>query len=127
VQNLPDGFTTVIGNHEVRLRPDESLRIALSRALLRNPSLLILEEPPAPPTEAETAELDAAIQRVADGRTLILLPHRLATLRSADKIVLLHEGRVHAMGTHAELIQSSDLYRHINYVRFNPFRHVSVS
>ncbi|MCA9223642.1 MAG: ABC transporter ATP-binding protein, partial [Planctomycetales bacterium] len=127
VQNLPDGFTTVIGNHEVRLRPDESLRIALSRALLRNPSLLILEEPPAPPTEAETAELDAAIQRVADGRTLILLPHRLATLRSADKIVLLHEGHVHAMGTHAELIQSSDLYRHINYVRFNPFRHVSVS
>jgi ABC-type bacteriocin/lantibiotic exporter with double-glycine peptidase domain len=98
------------------------LRIGLARALLRNPSLLVLEEPEDELDPSGAAELDAALERMARETTLVLLPTRLATLRSVDRIYVFHEAKLHATGTHTELLQSSELYRHLQYLRFNEFR-----
>lgn len=122
VQRLPQGFDTVVGEHGLRLEASEALRIALARALLRNPSLLVLEEPDQDLDARGAAELDAALERIARQATLVLLPTRLATLRSVDRVYVFHEGQLRATGMHAELLQTSELYRHIQYLRFNEFR-----
>lgn len=120
ILGLPDGFETTIGRQGARLEDSQAFRIALARAVVREPSLLVVEEPDAASSDSEQAAVDAALANAAQGRTLIIVPSRLATLRSADLVVLLHDGKVVAQGTHAELLQSSELYRHLNYVRFHP-------
>ena len=102
--------------------PGESLLVGLSRAVLRNPSLLIVEEPEQDLEPDETARVNQALAAAAQNRTLILIATRLETLRTADYVYLLHEGRLLADGSHADLLQTSDLYRHLLYLRFNEFR-----
>lgn len=122
VQRLPQGFFTVVGEHGMRLNNSQQVRIGLARALLRDPTLVILEEPP-DEMDGPTAELfDQAVHEIAERRTLLVLPSRLSTLRRVDRILLLHDGRLHDEGTHSELLQRSDLYRHLIYLRFNAFR-----
>jgi ABC-type multidrug transport system fused ATPase/permease subunit len=122
IQRLPDGFSSVIGEHGLRLDSSQAFRVALARALVRNPSLLVIEEPDGMLDEAAATEIQAAIQESADGRTLIFLPARLDTLRALDHIFLFHDGKVFAEGSHTDLIRTCELYRHLHYVRFNAFR-----
>lgn len=122
VRRLPSGLATAVGGRHSPLPPDQAFRIGLARALLREPSLLVIQEPEAQADEVVSRELDAAVKQAAIGRTVVVLPARLATLRAADGIYLFHEGKLHAQGKHADLLQSSELYRHLNYVRFNVFR-----
>jgi ABC-type multidrug transport system fused ATPase/permease subunit len=122
IQRLPQGFFTVVGEHGMRLNNSQQVRIGLARALLRDPALVILEEPP-DEMDVPTAELfDQAVHEVAERRTLVILPSRLSTLRHVDRILLFHEGKLLDEGTHSELLQRSDLYRHLIYLRFNAFR-----
>jgi len=121
IQHLPQGFSTVVGDQGERLGPIDTFRISLTRAVLRDPSILLIEEPDARDEEANQ-RVDATLSEIAAGRTLIYFPSRLSTLRSLDRVFLFHEGRLCAAGHHTDLIKSSDLYRHLNYVRFNPFR-----
>ncbi len=123
VQALPEGVNTNVGTDG--LRPDQSFRLGLARALLRGPSLLVVQEPCGPFDEATNRELDAALKNAAQGRTLVILASRISTLRSADCICLFHEAQLTASGKHANLIEASDLYRHLNYMRFNPYRNVT--
>lgn len=121
-QRLPQGFNTVIGEHGMRLNNSQQVRIGLARALLRDPTIVVLEEPP-DEMDGPTAELfDQAVHEVAERRTLIILPSRLSTLRHVDRILLFHDGKLSDEGTHSELLQRSDLYRHLIYLRFNAFR-----
>lgn len=122
VQGLPEGFATVVGEHGIRLDPSEAFRVALARAVLRDPALLILEEPPAPPREEDAQLLHEAVQRSAVGRAVVIVPCSLRTLRTADHVALIHEGKLVASGAHAELLQTNELYRHLNYVRFSELR-----
>jgi ABC-type multidrug transport system fused ATPase/permease subunit len=122
IKELPQGFATVVGPHARRLDAGQAYRIALARIALRDPSLLVLQEPREEIDEASGAHIDEALRRLSQGRTFVLLPTRLQTLRAADRVILLHEGKVAGEGTHQELIQSSELYRHLMYVRFNPYR-----
>ncbi len=119
VQRLPQGFDTIIGEHGAALRASESMRIGLARAVLRSPSVIVIDEPPVLPDLHETELLAESIRRAAVGRWLIVLGKRLATLRAADRILLLHDGELAGDGTHAALLESSEIYRHLNYVRFN--------
>jgi ABC-type multidrug transport system fused ATPase/permease subunit len=122
LQRLPQGFFTVVGEHGMRLNNSQQVRIGLARALLRDPTLVILEEPP-DEMDGPTAELfDQAVHELAERRTMLILPSRLSTLRRVDRILLLHEGKLVDEGTHSELLHRSDLYRHLIYLRFNAFR-----
>jgi len=122
IRALPEGLATSLVGRDGRLTVDQAFRVGLARALLREPSLLVVQEPAGVADEAACQQIDAALRQVARGRTLVMLASRLATLRWADCIYLFHEGRLQAQGKHAELLQSSELYRHLNYIRFNPFR-----
>ncbi len=122
VQGLPHGLETEIGDGGTRLNVRQALGIALARAILRQPSLMVLEEPPADDAPEHGEMIDAALARASEGRTLIVLPQRLSTLRAVDRIVVFHQGKVHAEGAHEDLTAASDLYRHLIYLRFNPYR-----
>jgi ABC-type multidrug transport system fused ATPase/permease subunit len=123
ILKLPQGYETVIGEHGEQLDVGQSFRLSLARALLRNPALMIVEEPAQNLDEDTKSLLDDAYQRIVQNRTILYLPARMTTLRRADQIVFLHQGKVEAVGTHAQLVASSSLYRHWEYMRFNEFRH----
>jgi ATP-binding cassette subfamily B protein len=121
IQNLPRGYETQIGEMGHPLTTSEKFRIALARAILRDPALLIVEEPQTPLDEDSKSLLDDTFARVLPGRTAIFLPHRLSTIRNCDKVYLLYEGRIEASGDHKELLATSELYRHLQYLEFNEF------
>jgi ATP-binding cassette subfamily B protein len=122
LQRLPQGFDTIIGEHGTWVDPGRRLLVGLCRAVLRKPSVLVVEEPLEELDPEMSAAIDAALAAVAAERTLFILARRLATLRASDVVYLLHEGKVHADGPHAELVRRSDLYRHLLYLQFNEFR-----
>ena len=123
IMKLQQGYETVIGEHGEQLDPGQAFRLGLARAMLRGPALLIIEEPEQPLDEDTKALLDDAYNRIGTGRTIIFLPHRMATLRRVDEIVMLHQGKVATMGNHPALVKSSPLYCHWEYLNFNEFRH----
>lgn len=123
IQKYPQGYETVIGEHGEQPDAGQGFRLALARALVRDPALLIVEEPTAEITDDDKALIEDACRLAVEDRTMILLPSRLATLRTVDRIVLLNQGRVEVVGTHEVLLNSSALYRHWEYIHFNEFRH----
>lgn len=120
---LPHGYETMIGEHGEDLDEGQSFRLSLARACLRNPALLVIEEPSKKLDDDTKDLIDDAYQRIEQGRSIIFLPTRLSTLRRADEIILLHQGKVAAIGPHAQLVKKDQLYRHWEYVHFNEFRH----
>lgn len=113
VASLPDGYETPVGERGVQLSGGQRQRIALARALLADPRVLILDEA----TSHLDAESEAAIQKALDalleGRTALVIAHRLSTVRRADRIVVLDRGRIVEQGTHASLMAEGGLYRHL--------------
>jgi ATP-binding cassette subfamily B protein len=119
IQKLPRGYETPIGELGHTLTIGEQFRIALARALLREPAVFIVEEPFNPLDDDTKALVDDTFARVLPGRTAIFLPHRLSTIRGCDRIFLLNKGRVEASGTHRELLSGNELYRHLHYIAFS--------
>jgi ATP-binding cassette subfamily B protein len=119
IQRLPKGYETAIGELGHSLSLSEQFRIALARAILRDPALIIIEEPETPLDDDDKALVDDTFARVLPGRTAIFLPHRISTIRSCDRIFLLHKGRLEATGDHRGLLSENPLYRHLHYIEFN--------
>ncbi|WP_437714937.1 ABC transporter ATP-binding protein [Sorangium sp. So ce448] len=110
VLSLPDGFDTVVGERGVQLSGGQRQRVALARALVREPNVLVLDDPlSAVDAKTEQAIL-AAIERQAARRTVILITHRVAAARRCDAIVVLEQGRVAERGTHDELVRAGGIY-----------------
>lgn len=122
IQRLPQGYETLLGEHGEPLDPGQAFRLGLARAALVNPAVLIVEEPNARLDDDTKHLLDDAYNRIFPGRTVIALPTRLSTVKKADRVVVLHQGRVEAVGRHADLVRGSSLFRHWEYVNFNEFR-----
>jgi ATP-binding cassette subfamily B protein/subfamily B ATP-binding cassette protein MsbA len=118
IMNLPQGYDTVIGEQGTRISGGQRQRIALARAILRDPSILILDEA----TSAIDVESEALIQRALEqfrrGRTIVIISHRLSVLSMVDRIVVLDQGRIVAQGTDAELLQSCPTYRRLREIYF---------
>ncbi|MFC3124682.1 ABC transporter ATP-binding protein [Pseudoroseomonas globiformis] len=114
IEALPEGLDTLIGERGVKLSGGQKQRLAIARIFLKNPPILILDEA----TSALDTETEKAIQQslteLAQGRTTLVIAHRLATIRNADRIVVVETGGVSAQGTHEELMRHSPLYRRLN-------------
>jgi ABC-type multidrug transport system fused ATPase/permease subunit len=121
IQRLPYGYETQIGDLGHSLGLGEQFRIAVARAILRDPAIIIVEEPKNSLNEDSIAMLDDAYDRVLPGRTVIFLPHRLSTLKMCDRVYLIHNGALEAEGEHRELLRESELYRHLHYLEYNMF------
>ena len=122
ILNLPDGLMTLVTPNEDRILPDHLFRLGLTRGLIKKPKLIVAQEPELQvkaSTEAET--LSAMLQLKSTTTMLVVLAERLSTLRAADQIIVLHEHRIAAVGTHADLLEQSEIYRHLNYIQFSPF------
>lgn len=113
IMSFPEGYNTVIGQRGVTLSGGQRQRIALSRAFLTNPPILILDDSTSAIDSATEDKIQRAIWTASQGRTTVIITHRLSQIRWADHIVVLRRGRVVAQGTHDELLESSDAYRRI--------------
>ena len=119
LDDLPHGYDTFLGEKGIRLSGGQRQRIAIARAVLRDPPILLLDEA----TSALDAESERAVQHaltlLASSRTTLVVAHRLATVRRADRIIVLDDGRVVASGTHAALVREGGLYAHLAQLQFN--------
>jgi len=113
IEELEDGYDTVIGERGVTLSGGQRQRLAIARALLTDPSILILDDSTSAVDSATEDEIQRAIRRILHGRTTLLITHRLAQIRWADKVLLLQRGRIVDQGTHEELYERCPLYRRI--------------
>ncbi len=118
VSRLPDGYETQLGERGVRLSGGQRQRIAIARALLKDPPILLLDEATSALDSESEAYVRAAIDRAAQDRTVLVIAHRLSTVQSADRIVVLDQGRIEAIGTHAQLLASSPLYARLASLQF---------
>ncbi|MGW0227601.1 ABC transporter ATP-binding protein [Actinopolymorpha singaporensis] len=113
IEELEDGYDTVIGERGVTLSGGQRQRLAIARALLTDPAVLILDDSTSAIDSATEDEIQQAIRRILQGRTTLLITHRLSQIRWADKVLLIQRGALVDQGTHDELLQRCALYRRI--------------
>lgn len=117
IEGFEHGFDTKVGERGVTLSGGQRQRIALARAFLTNPRILILDDSTSAIDSATEDEIQQAIRRAQEGRTVLLITHRLSQIRWADLILVMRQGTIIAQGTHEELLEKSDEYRRI-FIRY---------
>ena len=118
VQALPKGYDTVIGDRGFRLSGGEKQRLAIARALLKNSPILILDEATSQLDSQSEILVQKALEQLMRGRTVFVIAHRLSTVRSATKIVVLDKGKITESGTHEELMNKGGLYKDLYQLQF---------
>jgi len=117
-ETLAEGYDTVVGASGCRLSGGQRQRIALARAIIRNPEILILDEATSQIDIESEQLIHQALEEFAEGRTVFMITHRMATLRLADRILVMNAGRVEDIGTHDELLERCELYNRLYSIQF---------
>ena len=116
IRSFPDGYATRIGERGTRLSGGQKQRIAIARAVLRKTPVLILDEATSAVDNRTEAEIQKAIDNLIGTRTVIVIAHRLSTVRKADTILVLHEGEIVEQGNHEQLLSNGGLYADMNKI-----------
>ena len=119
IEELPDSFSSYLGEQGVRLSGGQRQRIAIARAILKDPSILLLDEATSALDANSEQKVQEALKILMQGRTTLIIAHRLATIMHADRILLIDKGSLVAEGTHQALLSSSKLYRRLCELQFN--------
>jgi len=126
IRRLPEGYDTMIGERGDTLSGGQRQRIAIARAIIRDASILLLDEPSAALDPQSEELVFQGLDRLLQGRTSITIAHRLATVRRADVIFVLNDGVISERGTHDELLALNGLYAHLYRMQFQPRADVAV-
>ena len=113
VQDLPDGYDTVIGENGASLSGGQKQRLAIARAVLKNPSILILDEATSALDTVSEYLVQDALDKLMEGKTTIIIAHRLSTIKNADVIIVMDHGKIVQMGNHEELMANPGIYREL--------------
>jgi ATP-binding cassette subfamily C protein CydD len=113
IRRLPEGYETQIGERGARLSGGEAQRVAIARAFLKDAPVLVMDEPTSSLDPESERLIRGALERLTRGRTVLVVAHRLNTVRGADRIAVLDDGRIAETGTHGELVRRGDLYAHL--------------
>jgi len=119
IMNQPHGYETVIGDKGCLLSGGQQQRVSIARALLKNAPVLLLDEAMSALDSEAEREIQAGLDRLSEGRTVIAIAHRLSTVLKADQIVVMDRGELKEIGTHRELLESSTIYRKLYDLQFN--------
>ena len=118
IEGLPDGYNSIVGERGMKLSGGQKQRVAIARAVLRDPSILILDEATSSLDNESEALVKQALERLMRGRTTIIIAHRLSTVERANRIAVIEGGRVLEIGTHRELLVMEGLYHRL-YTRYS--------
>ncbi|MEH6411041.1 MAG: ATP-binding cassette domain-containing protein, partial [Hyphomonas sp.] len=110
VRSLPDGYDTTVGERGLKLSGGEKQRVGIARVILADPAILVLDEATSALDSATEAAVQDALEEAAEGRTTLMVAHRLSTVKSADEILVLEAGRVIERGNHAVLLAKGGKY-----------------
>ena len=126
IMKLPDAYATRIGFGYKDLSGGERQRVSIARAVLRNPRILILDEATAAMDTETERQIQTALERLVKGRTTIMIAHRLSTLRDADKLIVIENGKMPEFGTHSELIAKKGIYFNLYKMQVEALKNIGI-
>jgi subfamily B ATP-binding cassette protein MsbA len=118
IANLPDGYETTVGERGIRLSGGQRQRVAIARAILKDPRILLLDEATSSLDNESEKLVQEALERLMQGRTTVIIAHRLSTVRIAHRLAVLAAGQIVELGTHDDLMAQNGLYAHLYDMQF---------
>ena len=118
IMNLPEGYNTIVGNRGIKLSGGEKQRVSIARVILKNPRIIILDEATSSLDSVSEDYIQKAMVPLLEGRTSLVIAHRLSTVLAADKIIVIENGNIVEMGKHVELLKENGLYKNLYNTQF---------